>query len=96
MKACRLRIIRGPLAPGSTAAGRAMAIPEKRLAKEKASPGARPKGTPGRLIRREKVERARRSIADPGYPPRHVLHQVAEVLVRKLQPAKQVGQLRQN
>jgi hypothetical protein len=52
--------------------------------------------TAGPNIRPEKVERARRLIADKSYPPPAVLQKVARVLARKVKLLRLVSSTRQN
>lgn len=62
-----------------------------RPAQTSPAPNGRPaqahaKGTPGSdskaAVRKDKVERARKLIADPGYPPPKVIQSVARLLAR--------------
>ena len=41
---------------------------------------------PSGLIRADKVERAKELIADPNYPPREVLEEIAETLAQCMKP----------
>jgi hypothetical protein len=47
-------------------------------------------------IRHDEVERARRLVADPGYPPPKVLQKLAQLLAQKLKSRRREFQNRQN
>ena len=49
-----------------------------------------------RSVHQEKVEHARRLIADPAYPPREILQKVAEKLVSKVRVYRRGGKNRNN